>query len=93
VRLSDVPLSAAAAKAVAANPELGVRTVTGGDDYEVLAAVPSANADAFRSAAAQAGVAVTRIGRIEPHAGMRLVDAQGRRLDGDEFEGFDHFRP
>ena len=40
VRLSDVPLSAAAAAAVAADPALRVLSVTGGDDYEVLAAVP-----------------------------------------------------
>ena len=41
VRLSDVPLSPAAAKALAADPALGLRVVTGGDDYEVLATVPA----------------------------------------------------
>src|SRR6185369_7533573 len=66
-------------------------TLAGGDDYELVFTAPKTHAAQVRDAAARAGVAVTRIGRIEPQAGMRLVDADGRPL-GDEFEGFDHFR-
>ena len=66
-------------------------TLAGGDDYELVFTAPPACAAQVRDAAVRAGVAVTRIGRIEPQAGMRLVDAQGRQL-ADEFEGFDHFR-
>jgi thiamine-monophosphate kinase len=38
--------------------------LTAGDDYEVLAAVPPANAAAFETAAAAAGIPVTRIGEL-----------------------------
>jgi thiamine-monophosphate kinase len=65
--------------------------LAGGDDYELVFTAPAARAAQVREAAAHAGVAVTRIGRIEPQAGMRLVDAAGRQVN-DEFEGFDHFR-
>jgi thiamine-monophosphate kinase len=44
-----------------------------------------------RTAARQAGVAVTRIGRIEAEAGLRLVDAAGRTVT-NTFGSFDHFR-
>ena len=51
VRLLDMPLSPPAAKALAADPTLWDRIVAGGDDYEVLATVPLAAAEKFRSAA------------------------------------------
>jgi thiamine-monophosphate kinase len=90
VRLSDVPLSPAAAKAVAADPALGERIVTGGDDYEVLAAVPAAGADAFRSMTAQAGMAVTRIGATLAGAGVVIEGRGGQPLTLDR-AGWDHF--
>jgi thiamine-monophosphate kinase len=67
-------------------------TLAGGDDYELVFTAAPGRAALVRDAAVRAGVAVTRIGRIEPQAGMRLVDTQGRLLGADEFEGFDHFR-
>ena len=90
VRLADVPVSAAAAKAIAADPALGERIVTGGDDYEVLAAVPAAGADAFRSMAAQAGIAVTRIGTTLAGTGIVIEDRDGQPLTLDH-PGWDHF--
>ncbi len=65
-----VPLSAGARALVAADPSALTTVLTGGDDYEILATVPVAKADAFSHAAAEAGVPVTRIGTItggEPH--------------------------
>ena len=88
--LSDVPLSAAAAKALAADPALGERIVTGGDDYEVLAAVPAASADAFQSTAAQAGIAVTRIGTTLAGSGVVIEGRDGQPLALDR-TGWDHF--
>jgi thiamine-monophosphate kinase len=66
--------------------------LAGGDDYElVFSAAPH---DAARVAAAgrQAGVAVTRIGRLRAEPGLRLLDRDGRELP-DTFAGFDHFAP
>ena len=63
--------------------------LAGGDDYELLFTAP-AGADARVLAAAQAaGVAVRRIGRIEPAPGLRITDADGRALPLPH--GFDHF--
>jgi thiamine-monophosphate kinase len=90
VRLSDVPLSAAAAVGVAADPVLGPLTVTGGDDYEVLAAVPVASAEAFRAAAALAGTPVTRIGAMLSGAGVVIEDRDGHPLALGR-TGWDHF--
>ena len=90
VRLSDVPFSAAASAAVAADPALRVLSVTGGDDYEVLAAVPAASADAFRAAAALAGTLVTRIGEMLSGSGVVIEDRDGKPLALDR-TGWDHF--
>jgi thiamine-monophosphate kinase len=54
-----VPLSLPARQA---GPEWLATCLTGGDDYELLLAVPSAQEDALRDAAQSAGIAVTRIG-------------------------------
>jgi thiamine-monophosphate kinase len=90
VRLSDVPLSPAASKALAAAPALGPRIVTGGDDYEVLATVPAANADGFQAMATQAGIAVTRIGETLPGTGVIIEGRDGQPLTLDR-TGWDHF--
>jgi len=62
----------------------------GGDDYELCFTAPPANRAAIIAAAAQAGTAVTRVGRIDAAPGLRLVDSQGTALDL-KLSGFDHF--
>ena len=65
--------------------------LAGGDDYElVFTALPSRR-DAVAAAAAAAGVAVTRIGRIEAGEGLHLVDRSGAAV-ASERASFDHFR-
>ena len=64
IEAAHLPLSPAAATAVAADPALLARCLTGGDDYELLLAVPESRAAELRAAAASCGVAVTRIGRF-----------------------------
>jgi len=64
--------------------------LAGGDDYElVFTALPSRR-DAVAAAAASAGVAVTRIGRIEAGSALRFVDRDGAAVDS-AFASFDHF--
>lgn len=54
--------------------------LAGGDDYELCFTVaPDARA-AVMAAAARAGVAVSRIGRIEAGGALRLVDGNGKPL-------------
>jgi len=59
-----VPLSAAARAAVAADPALLARCLAGGDDYELLLAVPPEVEPALAAAASACGVAVARVGRF-----------------------------
>jgi thiamine-monophosphate kinase len=66
-------------------------TLAGGDDYELLFSAAPSRAAQVRAAAARAGVPVTRIGRIDAEAGLRLHDAQGRAVS-NQFDSFDHFR-
>ena len=66
-------------------------TLAGGDDYELLFTASPTQAEAVKAAAAQADVAVTRIGRIHATPGLHLHDANGQPL-AQSFAGFDHFR-
>jgi len=66
-------------------------TLAGGDDYELLFSAAPSEAAQVGAAAVRAGVPVTRIGRIDAAAGLRLHDAQGQAID-TRFDSFDHFR-
>jgi thiamine-monophosphate kinase len=63
IEAAAVPLSGAAR---AAGPDWLATCLTGGDDYELLLAVPPAHEAALASAAATAAVAVTKIGEFCP---------------------------
>jgi thiamine-monophosphate kinase len=91
IDLVRMPLSEAAVAAIAADPALFEIAATGGDDYEVLAAVPPGAAIAFEAVAAKAGVGVTLLG--EAASGEAPPLFIGR--DGQEFTfkrgAFSHF--
>ncbi|QHC34355.1 thiamine-phosphate kinase [Komagataeibacter xylinus] len=54
--------------------------LTGGDDYELLLAVPPAKESSLLAHAARVGVAVTRIGRMVPGAGVQVRDEAGNEM-------------
>ncbi|WP_127995788.1 thiamine-phosphate kinase [Piscinibacter defluvii] len=89
VEVDAVPRSAV----LAAQPPAWQRecTLAGGDDYELLFTAAPGDAERVRAAGRSAGVAVTRIGRIEAARGLRLVDAAGAPV-AHTFGSFDHFR-
>ncbi|MDZ7583756.1 MAG: thiamine-phosphate kinase [Thiobacillus sp.] len=64
--------------------------LAGGDDYELCFTAPAERRDAVAAAAQSAGVAVTRIGRIDAEPGLSVIDADGQRLPFDK-AGYDHF--
>jgi thiamine-monophosphate kinase len=64
--------------------------LAGGDDYELLFTAPAERRDAVANASRMAGTPVTRIGRIEREPGVRLLDAQGKRIER-HYASFDHF--
>ena len=78
VRLADVPLSAQARELVA-NGIVGMEHLaSGGDDYELLCAVPPAAAGRFAAAAKAAGTVATVIGEFRPGGEpLRFLDASG----------------
>ncbi len=91
VQLARLPLSAAYRRAV-----LGARrpleaALSGGEDYELLVAVPAARVGAARSAAREVGVPLTRIGEIVPGRVVEVVDAAGRAYRPRR-SGHDHLR-
>lgn len=87
-----LPFSDPALAALAREPALIETVLTGGDDYEVLAAVAPERASDFRAAAAGSGVAVTEIGRLVEGAGVVVTGADGRPVKVGR-DGWDHFRP
>jgi thiamine-monophosphate kinase len=90
----DIPLSVAARAACGADPEVFARLLGGGDDYEILAAVAPAHAEAFVGRVEAAGIAATAIGEFgefgkEPGA-PSFVDRKGRALD-IPIQSYSHF--
>jgi thiamine-monophosphate kinase len=77
----SIPVSAAAA-ALLARGVVGIEAlVSGGDDYEILCAIPEDCFESFASAADIAGVAVTSIGTvIADTSPPRFLDVQGRDI-------------
>jgi len=73
-----VPLSPAAR---AAGPAWLETCLTGGDDYELLLAVPAAHEPALLELSRRTGVPATRIGRMrEGAAGVRVLGADGAAM-------------
>lgn len=85
--LDAVPLSPGARAAGLGWRE---RCITGGDDYELLMAVPPDQAMALRHAAEAAGVAVTRIGTFTPGQAVRVLDGAGQAVPVAR-PGWSHF--
>ncbi|WP_454627650.1 thiamine-phosphate kinase [Bradyrhizobium cenepequi] len=81
IDVQSIPLSAPAAVLVA-RKVVGIEAlISGGDDYEILCAIPGDRMAAFVQEAKRAGVAVTAIGGIiAGSAPPSFLDAQGREL-------------
>jgi thiamine-monophosphate kinase len=77
----SIPLSAAAARLLARGRVGIAELVSGGDDYELLCAIPERAVEAFMQAAGIAGVAVTMIGTVVAGAAApQLLDGKGREI-------------
>jgi thiamine-monophosphate kinase len=80
VEVGDMPLSDAAKAVLAADVALIETALTGGDDYEIVCAVPPAKTDSFRDAAKLVHVSVTEIGSVAAGEGARFLDQAGKAL-------------
>jgi thiamine-monophosphate kinase len=77
----SIPLSAAASELLARGT-VGIEAiVSGGDDYEILCAIPEASLEPFVQAAGQAGVAVASIGTVIAGTSVpRFLDREGGQI-------------
>ena len=70
--------------------DASLRAVTGGDDYELLLAVPAGNVAAVLKAAEKAGTSVTDIGAFAAESAVQFIDRDGQGLTLEKL-GFTHF--
>jgi len=86
-----VPLSNGARRALAAEPAMLERALTGGDDYEIVCTLPPKKVASFQAAAAKAGVPVVEIGVMTKGAAPpRFLDGSGKPLTFKQLS-FSHF--
>ena len=90
IEAAALPLSPAARAVLAAEPQRLSAVHGGGDDYELLLTVSGAKSSALPLLAAETGVPLTRIGRIETGSGVVVIDAQGQAMPVT-VAGYQHF--
>ena len=91
VRVDTLPIAEGTRRVAAAlgHEPLGWAT-GGGEDYELLVVCAAGSFAALTAGLSGAtGTALTRVGTIEPGAGLRFVDARGQAVD--VARGFEHF--
>lgn len=88
VTAGDLPLSPAVRRAVDADAALLAKCASGGDDYEIVFTAPPAAGAALRLLSAELGVALTRIGQVEPGSAAVVIGRQGQPLP---LRGYRHF--
>jgi thiamine-monophosphate kinase len=89
VRAAALPLDPALRRLASRDPRLLELALAGGEDYELLAAVPPSRLPRARAAAARAGVALSAIGELVRGRGVRALDERGRALAPSR-AGHDH---
>lgn len=77
IEAARVPLSPAAAAALAVDHSLLATVLSGGDDYELLFTAPDGATDAILELGRRVGVAVTAIGTMVDGAGVTVRDGDG----------------
>jgi thiamine-monophosphate kinase len=90
VDIARVPLSRAGRAALATEPRLIETILTGGDDFEVVAAVPPGSLGALKAAARTARVPLAEIGRVVVGREARFLASDGRAMSFAH-ASFSHF--
>jgi len=90
IRANQVPLSGAAAAALAEDLDLLPGILSGGDDYELLFTAPAAAAKAIRDLGAAHDSAIAEIGEVVAGSGVRVLDRDGTEIAFAQ-GGFRHF--
>ncbi len=90
IELAAIPLSAAARAAIEFAPALREVALTGGDDYELLMAVPQAAIEPLMIEARHLGQALTRVGTVTGERDVIFVDGEGKHCSFSQ-GSFVHF--
>lgn len=90
IDLASVPLSPAARRLLAADPDVLPRAIGAGDDYEIAFTIPPKRLKTLQSAALKARTRVSVIGRVEKGRGVAVRLPDGALLEPDA-RGYDHF--
>ena len=90
LQLERLPISSPLRAALERDARVADAILGGGDDYELLVAVAPDECDRFARSASRAGVSLTDIGVLEEGSPVRIVDADGTRIEARRF-GYDHF--
>ena len=90
IEAARVPLSDHAKAVLSQSPERLRTVLTGGDDYEILFTAPASQEGALVSLALEAGVPVTRIGRMTAGGDVVVRDAAGHAMEMGQ-GGYRHF--
>lgn len=89
--MEAVPLSPAMKAISSADPQMFRTCLNGGDDYEILAAVPKSDQAEFEQRALSLNCPVTQIGEAYTgHGSVRLKSSSGI-VDLEDMSGFRHF--
>lgn len=90
VEAARVPLSPATQRAIVGDGSLLAAPLAGGDDYELLFTASPDAADRIAALARETSVPVASIGRVEPGAGVRVIDERGVPISLAD-QGYRHF--
>ncbi len=80
IEAAAVPLSAAAGRAVARDPDLRAAIFGGGEDFELAFTAPPERAGAVAALSERLALPIARIGVLAAGRGVTLVDAAGREV-------------
>jgi thiamine-monophosphate kinase len=90
LRVASIPLSPAAARAVARDGTRRGRILAGGDDYELALTISPENSTKLAGIAEATAVPITVIGEVVAGQGVRVADEAGREI-GLPAGGYAHF--
>ncbi|MFP6740500.1 MAG: thiamine-phosphate kinase [Alphaproteobacteria bacterium] len=89
IEATQVPLSPAAKAAVATDPALMDRILTGGDDYELLFTADKADIDRISALAADLALPLTMIGQVVAGTGVTVRTSNGEEMEFESI-GWQH---
>ncbi|HJQ15365.1 MAG TPA: thiamine-phosphate kinase [Allosphingosinicella sp.] len=89
IELDSIPLSPAFLEVVGGDRAARIKAATAGDDYELLFTAPPDVSGNIESLAAELGLPLTKVGRMEPGTGLALLDA-GEAVALPDVLGFEH---